>query len=440
MAGLTIDDPITLHRAWTGEHVIPGDTLVLRAGTYSANHLSRILGSIGNPVIVKPYNNERVILSGPFHDYNAKYITYIDLEFTSDRDPLEQYNSTKGHDFSGEGVKVINCIMHDSHGGAAWDLVDLVYGCISYNQGTFYNGAAHGHSLYSQNQDASHKKTIKHSIFGRSANYGLHGYATNFHLVNYDAIENVLLPGGTHLIGSLGEDEGITIQGNHVFGSFLVGYGHYDHTDLTCEDNIFFKPNGYPFTMGRWLSGSVTGNTFISGTPGVPNTDLFIYGASVGTPSGLIINENSYYSRSGKTQVFVTNGVPPYWLDLATWQSLYGFDADSTIVSDGSGPNNITYLYPNEYADVSRRKGLVVIWNWSESASVSVDLSSLGIAAGTACRLLQAQDPLGDQRAFTMPANGIISVTMSGTIASVTGWADPATTFPAFGAFVVETP
>jgi hypothetical protein len=434
MAGLLLSDPINLHVGMTGDNIIPGDTLLLRGGTYLGTWLNEIAGTAELPVTIKPYNNERVIISGDFSDA-TEYVTYIDIEFVTIHDPNPALTPAgKYHDFSGSGVKIINCTLHDSDGAGFWDNADLFYGCISYNHGVVVGEVGSGHSLYTQNQTASHKKTIKHSIFGRSANYGLHVFSTNFPATNIDIIENVLLPGSNHLIGSQHADDGILFSGNHVYGHLILGYWDEDHTNLTMENNILHSPDQDPLQLDKWVSGSMSGNTIV--VSGAGERDVLVYINPAGAKT-IAINNNTYYNTTGKADCFNDDGIG--WKTLAQWRTAYGFDTNSTLSLDSSLPADSVHVYVNEYANVSRRKGLVVIHNWSEAATVDVDLSSLGIAEGTACKLLQAQDPLGDQRSFNMPANGVVSVTMSGTIASVSGWTDPATTFPTFGAFVVET-
>lgn len=439
MAGLVETDPITLTNALTGHNVIPGDVLKLRAGTYSLDSVNQIIGTSGNPVIIKAYEGERVILRGDFKDAAAEYVTYVDLEFTTNRDPNPAaYTETPGHNFSGTGVKIINCIMHDSVGLGCWDNADLIYGCITYNHGIVVSGIAYGHSSYTQNQDAAHNKIVKHNIFGRSANFGLHGYATFANLENFDVVENVLLPGSHHLIGSQKADDGIRYTNNHSFGGVGIGYGGHDKTNLTMTGNRMYNPTDRPFQLDKYTSGNISGNTFVSGVSG---GDSGVYTVDYTKPVGadsLVMDNNTYYSRNGKAQAFHESGVADY--TLAQWQATYGYDLDSTITLDGTSPNDSSHVYPNEFASVSKRKGLVVVWNWSGASSVNVDLTDIPINANAAMKIVNCEDPLADVVSATMPANKIYSFPMTGhTVAQVTGWAARPTAFPTLGAFMVET-
>ena len=438
MSGLSLENPTNLFTAFTGKNIIPGDEIVLRSGTYSYSYVNQIVGSFDNPVIIKPYNHERVIINGGFTE-SSEYITYIDIEFSSVRNPNpDDFPDTSFHDFRALGGKYINCIFHDSNGAGCWDNVDLVYGCISYNHGYIISGSMnYGHSLYTQNQDTNHNKTIKHSIFGRSANFGLHGYATQFNLENLHIVGCVLLPGSSHLLGSQKSDDNIQLIDIHSYGSLSVGYGSHDHTNILITGSILYHA-GHPLQLTKWESGNIIGNILVSSITGsLIESDVMHYQPPTGS-NGLNINNNVYYSRTGKSSCFATDGVPPYWMDINTWNSLYGFDGNSVIFISGSSPNDSIYVYPNEYASISKRKGMIIIHNWTKKNSVDVDISSLPVSVGNTYSLRQAQNPIEDIRVGVVPDNNIITINMSGTIASVSGWNDPVSTFPEFGAFMLE--
>lgn len=432
-----IDNPAKLDVLFTWTRIGPADTIYLRAGTYTFDYINKLVGTSANRITVKPYNNEAVIINGNLSDANAQYVDYVDLEFRTGRDPNAAATG-KENNFSGSGIRLINCTVHDSEGAGFWDNADLFYGCISYNHGIVVGGTPSGHSLYTQNSNPAHKKTIKHSVFGRSANYGLHVYATTLPAVNIDILENVLLPGSTHLIGSQKADYNITYTGNHSYGLVQLGYGAHDHTNLTLTNNRMYYPTSHPFQMHRWTSGAITGNTIVAGTDGGAEVDMLVNKIPEGA-FGITMNNNTYFNRSGKATCFGDDQQDPGWKTLAQWQSTYGFDANSTITLDGSSPADSAHVYPNEYAAISKRKGLVVIWNWTGAETVNVDLSDIAIDAGAEFSVINTQDPLTDIATVTMPVDKVVTFAMTGhTIAAVTGWADPASTFPTMGAFVLE--
>lgn len=414
MAGKTINNPVTLGTAFTGINVIPGDTLQLRGGTYSGAWLPKLRGTAERRITVMPYKNERVILDGNFDDVASSFVDYIDIEFTTKRDGAY-------HSFSADGGRYINCTLHDSHGAGLWTKASLFYGCISYNHGYYAGDEPHGHSLYMQNIDPSRKKTVKHSIFGKSANFNMHAFSTEFPLCNSEFSENVFLP-GRNLIGGYKPDDGVTFIGNH--GDCMIGYTAAGCKSLVMRDNIAGQ-----LTVSNYIGGEITDNLFVSDS----DVAKMSFSATVEqTKSGLKIDRNNYYSA--KASAFSTDQVAPYWMPIEKWRELYGWDVNGSF--SAGVPDDIIRVYPNEYANVSKRKGLIVIWNWSGAKEKAVDLSPLGLS-GT-CKLLQGQDPLNDVREVVLPKNGIVTIQMSGTVALVKGLAEVPSAFPQFGCFVVE--
>jgi hypothetical protein len=435
----TQENPLTINDAFRYDLIQPGHTVYIRGGVYPISSLCTIDGTSESRITVRPYNNERVVILGSWNDAQSSYVDYIDLEFAGDHDPFEPYDPTKDHAFAGLGNRIINCTLSGSHNAGAWDNVDLVYGTISFNHGVIDNGIGYGHSLYTQNQDPTHNKVIKHSVFGRSANYGLHGYATDYFLTNIDILENVLLPGhSAHLIGSQKADDGVTFNGNHSCWIVAIGYGAHDHTNLTMEDNYLFNPNGACFQYHRYVTGIIRNNKFVITYP--TQQDIIVTHQPEQSASVLDFDNNLYYNPTGKTRCFGDDQAQPLpWKSLEEWRDAYGFDLHSTIYLDGTLPADSVHVYGNEYAGISKRKALIVIHNWSEASSVDVDLSDIAIDPGQTFQLLQAQDPLNDVVTGTMPADHILTIDMTGhSIAGVTGWADPPSTFPTFGAFIVE--
>jgi hypothetical protein len=423
--------------AW--DRIGGGDTVYLRAGTYTLDLVCSLVGDADHRITIKPYNNETVIISGDFNS-TGSCIDFVDIIFTTgntDRtiasDP--DYYTYPNLDFVGAGNRLINCTLHDAAALGVWDPASLFYGCITYNQGIVTPVRGRGHSLYVQNHASNpNRKTIKHSIFGRSAYYGLHGFATTEYLSKFDVIECVLLPGSNHLIGSQGADDDIVFSGNHTCGSLQLGYGSHDHTGITMSNNVLYNPAREPLLLKAWTSGNISNNIFVADGEGEQN--ILYYAAPVGART-ITIDNNTYYNRTGRAVCFHEDVVGGK--TLAQWQSVYGYDPNSTITLDGSAPADSAHVYPNEYAAISKRKGLVVIWNWSGANTVNVDLSDIAIDAGQEFSILNTQNPLVDVATETMPENKIVTFAMTGhSIAGVTGWADPPSTFPAFGAFVLE--
>ena len=446
MAGLDINNPIRFTTALNGFNVIPGDTIVLRGGTYPNTYISKFVGTAENRITIKPYNNERVIIDGGFSEIvAAQYVDYVDLEFTWSgwADRIGPYTtvptsiSDNSASFSGSKSRLINCTIHDAFLFDAWDNVELVYGCISYSNGLASTvRQSWGHALYAQNTSVVDRKSIKHNVFGRCANYGLHAFATSYQLSGIDIVENVIHGGNSQLVGSMQADNDVVFNGNHAWDVIMqLGYGSYDHTLLECKNNILYCSNNRPLQLLRWISGDISGNTLVCDSPAI-----VIY-LKPTEPDLAVIDSNTYYNLAGTAACFATNGVAPYALTIETWRAMYGHDANSTISLTSDYPDDSVSVYPNEYASVSKRKGLVVIHNWSGADTVSVDLSEVAIGAGSTYKLINSQDPLVDVATGVMPADKILSIDMrevSHTVASVDGWSDTEKTFPMFGCFILE--
>lgn len=448
----TINNPMSLTAGLGGDgfnFAQPGDTIYLRGGTYSGMFTSYLNGTAENPITVMPYNNEHVVIDGDFSG-GGQYIRFVDIEFTStywsnyQRIYTGDYPTSDvaltGCEITGLGNAFINCTFHDCFLLGVWGNAKLLYGSITYNHGLFHSGTPYGHSCYFQNDKSTGRKLLKHNVFGRSANCGAHGYATGAALEAIDFVENVLLPNNTHLIGSQKADADIVFTGNHSWSAVVIGYGAHDKTLLTMTGNILYNPNSYAVQINKWISGEISGNVFVTGTPGGADKDIIMRVKPAGV-SALTVDNNTYYSRSGKAACFGDDGQPVPWKTLAQWQAEYGYDLNSTIDLTGASPADSVHVYPNEYEAISKRKGMIVIHNWTEAESVMVDLSTIAIDAGQSYRLMQAQDPLVDMLIAVMPESKQISIDMravSHTVAGVAGWTDPAQTFPAFGAFVIE--
>src|SRR5262245_35124556 len=61
----TMQNPWSLQKALSNSPTArPGDTIWLRAGTYTGNWTNRLKGEPGKPIVVRQYPGERVILDG----------------------------------------------------------------------------------------------------------------------------------------------------------------------------------------------------------------------------------------------------------------------------------------------------------------------------------------------------------------------------------------
>lgn len=170
-----------------------GDTLYLRAGTYTNANRNpattvgrygyelKLVGAAGNPITVRPYRSERVIVDPGFQSftYNPQYVVVRDLEIRvienvgdarvtvaagSDAYVNELNRPSGGVNLiSGVNLKIINCVIHDcAQGMGFWgDCIgeSEAYGNIIYNNGWDGPDRNHGHGIYTQNGTAVNPAT-----------------------------------------------------------------------------------------------------------------------------------------------------------------------------------------------------------------------------------------------------------------------------------------
>jgi hypothetical protein len=369
MAGLTIDFPIKLHRVLTGFNVLPGDTLALRGGTYSGDYVCQINGTAEDPVIIRPYNGEHVIIDGSlivtgdhvhFYDMEIKYSGWTNRESAPEED-------IKIIDLRGANNRLIGCVIHDTFNNGSWDtnIDGGLYECLIYNCGCHraVSDDDEGHAIYTQNISAT--QSHHNNICWGQYNFGLHGYTVTSSLDYFDWRYNICFRNGGRQFA-------------------LGGLGGQRAHNCTIANNVILEGDG-------WLKGN-----------DITLTNNY-------SPNGFTIDADS---------VNVTQ-------------------SGNTFTAPGSGTN--IFVFPRTY-----RAGWahIAIFNWDGLDNVSLDLTSVtGLNSGDGYKLHNAQDYFTDFATGTVPGNKIISVDMRAVSHSVVariGSTAVATTFPTFGAFIVE--
>lgn len=433
----TIGNPFTFYQAMNTGYIKPGHTLYLRGGTYSGEWTSQISGTAGNPITIKPYPGETVIIDcTDLFTLNGGYTTWRDgIIFTHAGWTSRQsaYNSLNPPDLPanarfqirGPGTKIINCIFHDLSECELWEPAPdtEIYGCVFYNNGFRQaNGVGVGHCLYTQNDTGT--MLIHNNVFVSAYNFGFHAYGSNVaYLNNYDVRRNIhmstrfLIGGGAAVVPA-----GIVVDANAFYGSPVqLGYVETIADDVTISNNYIA---GARLQVGRHQRVSVSGNTVAH------IGDVLVYVPPPSPPSGTW-DGNAYH---GTGTPFTVDGVG--FKSFAQWQSYSGWDEASTY--SASQPSaNVIKVYPNSYGGAHR--GSVAIYNWEGLVTVNVDLSSLGLTIGQAYKLRNAQNYFAEWQAFTYTGSPV-AVTMTGWTVAVPIAAAAAlypSTFPTFGAFVV---
>jgi hypothetical protein len=399
-----------------------GDTIWVHGGTHRigglpAKFTSKLTGTASSPIIVRAYPDERATVDGNLGIYSGGYVTFWGLEIT---DSLSNRTTTQsgpwptdwqlpdgtgnvvdycvsGADVRVPGAKLINCIIHDNIGGGIGTTVDAVgseiYGCLSYYNGWQGSDQGHGHGLYLQNSNPNPIQIIDSMLF---ANYALGAQAT----------------GSTTGLADYVVFEGNAIFENSVLATsaqmnFLIGTYVGAEQGAILRSNTVYDLPGKATTIDSYLGYS--GGT----VDAVFQDNYFATAVMLGTASGLTMTGNQFLGNT------------------------FGFSS-STYPSNtyGNQPTSGTKVIvrPNQYE--SGRANLI-IYNWGQANTVTVDISSIGLSSGDTYELHNAQDFYGDILTGTY-TGGAIAVPMTGhTVAAPTSHAAPASTFPKFGAFVL---
>ena len=402
----SITSPWNLQTALNQPSVVaPGSTIWVRGGTYSGVFTSRLAGTASNRIIVRNYNNERVILSNPTPTYkttlnvSGSYTSYWGLEFTSTDTSRSlgsaTYPSSAAVDTSaGTGNKFINLIIHDSGMGlGAWQYaVDTeVYGSLIYYNGWDKN---HDHGVYVQNAAPS-TKYFKDNLIFHNANTGGHFYGTDGPVDNISLTGNVFFGNG-EIFPSTG--------GRNLY---VGGYNVIARSPI-LQDNFTYRAPA--------LHGNSTSDFDLGGDLGSTNaiaTNNYLVGSN-------LWNKNTGLSLSNNFVYGPTFGISPASYTGNTWTTTKP-SANKIVVR------------PNQYES---GRANVVVYNWQNLSTVSVNVSSVA-AAGSTYELHNVTNYYGDILTGTVASDGTISIPMTGhTVSAPVGMSAPSSLFPEFGAFV----
>ena len=233
----SIGSPWDLQTGLTSTSVQPGDTVYIHAGTYlnaSGNWVTTRSGTSSLPVIYRAWPGDRAILStsagwsapfvfGSYPSNGGSYVWLWNMELISDQSyPLNQpqFGANIGSDgsgnVSGDGAKVINCIIHDCVGGGigSWwsGRTQELNGNLIYYNGRMegYSNDAHDYGIYADNSAGTGRKLIKDNIISTNWSYGIHAYS------QAGGVNNITLDGDVFL------NAGYLWLGSHQFQANLL--------------------------------------------------------------------------------------------------------------------------------------------------------------------------------------------------------------------------
>jgi len=416
----TQEDPLDLTTALSAASpVSAGQTLWLLEGIYKGNFTSELRGSVGLPIKVKPLPGKQVVLDG--NDItggsalriNGEWTQYYGLEVLSSSttrtstqtgsNPTDLVTND-GVNVQGPNTKVINFIVHDNVGSgmSSWSNApdSELYGNIIYNNGWTAPDRGHGHAIYAQNNTGFKKLTNNLIFFGFGT--GIHVYTEGGQMNNFDIQEN-----SWYMTGSSDP------RASQKKDNCLIG-GLQPVKNLILKNNLGFSMNGRGTRLG--------------------------YGGSVTGQDGVV--DNNYLAEN----FWVAGAWSP--LTITNTTVLRGLtDQASTYIADGADGNTVQNTPPlsgkkifvreNTY---DPRRARIVIYNYDEDPSVSVDLSGV-LTVGEAYRVHSSFDLFGTAMIESVYDGNPVSIPM-GSITppqptGINGIADEDDPQRKFGAFIL---
>lgn len=436
--------------------VKPGDIIWVRGGIHRRSFQNgsgakvamptkftcRLKGAASAPIIVRAYPGEQPTIDGNLRQESGGYVTFWGLEvmnslpgrYTPEPGPwpktwwVNQHGRevdfcVSGIEAGGDpdqgapwvpGMKFINCIVHDCIGGgfglARSSGGVLIYGCLVYYNGwRGYNTASHapqnhGHGFYIQH--AGKEQTIVRNSFSyQNYSQGSQYYGSQ--------------PGCT----DLGVYDGLVAWQN-------------SHFQATQQRNLEYG-NG----AGVPSKSPVIVNCMVYDSRGSGSDSEFGAGSGM---SNLIFT-NNYFASPVHFKGPVSGIISGNWF-LGGISGTVGSETHPDNTFGSAQPTNGIKIavYPNEY---EKGRGNIVIFNWDQASTVTVDISSVGLKVGDAYELHQAEDYFRDISHGVYDGSPI-TIKMTGhTVATPVGLnttenPDMAvriqpSTFPTFGAFVI---
>jgi parallel beta-helix repeat protein len=393
---------------------------------------------------------------------------YRDFEVTTS-DPVRSatvYDAQSSPHYQGQCIrhdsptKLINLVLHNCGGGGYFGTPRVtggeVYGVVAYNTG--YKGGPQyaGHGFYVQSNAAP--TLLTNNIVANNFAIGIKAVSQNGNTIGFRINGNVTWNNGAHDVAhpelrtpgiEVGANNGIAddnvVSGNYTYqpnGTIGNGIklGYAGTNGKAVVTNNLIMGNTYSLAVSLWSNLTVTGNTMLAGSniPCCSNKEVVSYLALPGTTP--IWNNNSYINLNSVTNPFGLAGVAD--LTFANWKQQTGFDSNSTY-STNRPPDKVV-IQKNIY---EAGRATVIVFNWSRSANVSLDLSQAGLVNGQRYKLV---NPLDYANSIVNPVlSGVYNsaspnVTLNATsplataVATPVGFSyKPATTLPEFGVFLI---
>jgi hypothetical protein len=462
----TLASPIDIYTAFRSGLAGPGGTYRLKGGTYLApatGLLSYLSGVTGNPVRVKGVAGERAIIDGinvplgtldsdvvpvtPILTIMGSNTEYWNFEVT-DSNPggagLNRREPRPTVEIAGSNLKLIGLIIYDTGnvfmGTSAPGLE--IHSSLFFNNGWWPILAGvltpTGHNIYQQN-DAG-RKLVKNSVSWGAASLGYQLYGSGTFMTGLDVHDSIFFMntgwhsataggaggvffggrrpitsstiinnvaycqagrhGSNYTVGQLGDPHsGLIFQNNKSLGTGTAQLNDYSSVNWSNNLFIYTKPSANDWYM-TWTR---------------PQTAPNIWGPTV---KATYFGTGNTYAAPGwtsTTKIWNESGVGDY--NLSEWIALTGIDANAVIRNTTTNPytSPIIDYKPNQFEP---GRGFIAVFNPQALVSVTLNLSSFGLANGQPFSIYDVQNPFGSPLATGIynSSSPNISVSMTGTI------------------------
>ncbi|MEK6282920.1 MAG: right-handed parallel beta-helix repeat-containing protein [Acidobacteriota bacterium] len=438
----------------------PGDTVWLRGGRYAGSYLSTLSGTEKEPIMVRGFPGERVIIDKatindekqPALKVKGSWVWFWGIEITNSNSNRQRNSPYTGRDqpWRGSGadvyapnVKFINMIFHDN-GQGIWDKQDMteVHGCLF-----FYNGNnKREHGLYIGN--AVGTKYITDNVLFDQGGYGILAHSDSssssqrgLHIEGNVSFNNGILTGDDQTTGNLQVGgvrgvaaERVVIKNNYIYNpagnaasknnGIRLGYDDTNNKDVKLHDNYIVSR--VPLLIWWWQKVDFQGNTIYSAGESL----------NVKFPAG--INRSNYRwdfnTYLSPEPAFANDSAMS---GFARWRQQTGFDNHSQALATRRPAGVQIFIRPNKY---EAGRAHIIVYNWDLRDQVAVDLSSI-LSPGANFEIRDAQNYFGDALVQTTYRGGPVFLPMKlsrmtlpvGNVERV-----PRHTAPEFAVFVLQ--
>ncbi|MDA3614786.1 right-handed parallel beta-helix repeat-containing protein [Polluticaenibacter yanchengensis] len=410
-----------------------GDTINILGGSYYGLFESVLGFATGAPVIVKNYQNDKVVLQNPESIASGNILTikgincwYMGFEITSNPSSRIDAGTSEinGINLFGKNVKLINLSVHDVNGTGIGSWLannSVIYGCFIYNNGRENASNPSGPGIYLQNDNINEPTTIEQNyIFN---NFGSNIQAKAVNLANGKV-------SGVHITrNTLFNASGYVSKNAVKSYNLYVGSEVYDYnpaTDIFINNNIFYngseaeasyyvqslelKPGFYKsknivlglgqkdssvffdrnIVMGSSYVGELSLRTVI---PVLQVTNNQFYGKTKDESSKLIgidisitdgqskkdilgnnWNNNAYFSIFKKPFVYLQNGTHHTAYNLTEFSKVFEVDGNSTY--SNVLPKDTVIVRGNKYDNKIYYINLI---NYSKKLTATVNLAAYNL-------------------------------------------------------------